>query len=247
MASKSVRDGCFVQPPPILSDISDPEDGAAPDGRRKRRKREANVYDAVAGRVTSTLPLDDDASDSDAASTRHRRPARGDQHRDPTLAPEEVLFRRIGAPVRFAEKDIYHAHEALPHGGRDVLPDSDLVRAVHSYTSHFYAALAARQRRGDSGPRGSQGRESRRADRGVVDEQSMDETALLAFGILLEEAGREVLGKRGDLVFTEGVEVDGNGEPRENDVGLGPIGFNEARRWRRQPPQRASKSSQETL
>lgn len=38
-----------------------------------------------------------------------------------------------------------------------------------------------------------------------VDERSMDETALLAFGILLEEASREVLGQRGDLVFTEGV------------------------------------------
>ncbi len=31
----------------------------------------------------------------------------------------------------------------------------------------------------------------------------MDETALLAFGILLEEASREALGTRGDLVFTE--------------------------------------------
>ncbi|RYP15667.1 hypothetical protein DL765_005561 [Monosporascus sp. GIB2] len=247
MAPKSVRDGCFVQTPSVLSDISDPEAGAAADGRRKRRKREANLYDAVAGRVTSTLPLDDDISDSDAPSTRHRRPARGDQHRDPTLAPEEVLFRRIGAPVRFAEKDIYHAHEALPHSGRDVLPDSDMVKAVHSYASHFYAALAAQRRRSDSGPRGSQGRESRRAERGVVDEQSMDETALLAFGILLEEAGREILGKRGDLVFTEGVEVDGNGEPREDDVGLGRIGFDEARRWRRQRPQRAPKSNQETI
>ncbi|RYP66368.1 hypothetical protein DL770_008809 [Monosporascus sp. CRB-9-2] len=247
MASPSVRDEFTVQLPPVLFDISDPEAEAAADGRRKRRKREANVYDAVAGRVTSTLPLDDDVSDSDAASTRHRRPARGNQHRDPTLAPEEVLFRRIGAPVRFAEKDIYHAHEALPHGGRDVLPDSDMVKAAHSYSSHFYAALAARRRRSDSGPRGSQGRESKREERGVVDEQSMDETALLALGILLEEAGREILGKRGDLVFTEGVEVDGNGEPREDDLGLGPIAFNEARRWRRQRPQRAFKSNQETI
>ncbi|RYP64922.1 hypothetical protein DL771_008554 [Monosporascus sp. 5C6A] len=247
MASKSVRDGRFVQPPPVLSDISDPEAGAAADGRRKRRKREANVYDAVAGRVTSTLPLDDDISDSDTAPTRHRRPARGDQHRDPTLAPEEVLFRRIGAPVRFAEKDIYHAHEALPHGGRDVLPDSDMVKAIHSYASHFYAALAARRRRSDSGSRDSQGCESRREERGVDDEQTMDETALLAFGILLEEAGREILGTRGDLVFTEGEEVDRNGEPTEDDVGLGRIGFNEARRWRRQRPQRASKSNRETI
>ena len=41
---------------------------------------------------------------------------------------------------------------------------------------------------------------------GFVDERSMDETALLAFGVLLEEAGRKTLGKRGDLVFVEGEE-----------------------------------------
>ena len=35
----------------------------------------------------------------------------------------------------------------------------------------------------------------------------MDETALLAFGILLEESGREILGRTGDLVFTEGEEI----------------------------------------
>ncbi|KAM7213878.1 hypothetical protein V8F06_010756 [Rhypophila decipiens] len=43
-----------------------------------------------------------------------------------------------------------------------------------------------------------------------LDERSMDETALLAFAILLEEAGRSSLGKTGDLVFveTEGEEFD---------------------------------------
>jgi hypothetical protein len=35
----------------------------------------------------------------------------------------------------------------------------------------------------------------------------MDETALLALGILMEEATRDVLGQTGDLVFTEGEEV----------------------------------------
>lgn len=44
----------------------------------------------------------------------------------------------------------------------------------------------------------------------------MDETALLALGILLEETGREVLGRRGDLVFTEGVEVDRDAEPGDD-------------------------------
>ena len=36
----------------------------------------------------------------------------------------------------------------------------------------------------------------------------MDETALLAMGILLEEAAKEILGESGDLVFVEGDEVD---------------------------------------
>jgi len=34
----------------------------------------------------------------------------------------------------------------------------------------------------------------------------MDESALIAFGILIEESAREILGQTGDLVFTEGEE-----------------------------------------
>ncbi len=223
--------------------------------------------------MTSTLPLDDDDDDDDRSSDPDAAATHRSRRRDPTLAPEEVLFRRVGAPVRFAEKDIYHAHEALPDGGRDVLPDSDMVKAVHGYASHFYAGLAARRRGGDGdgdgdgdeeAVRGSEGHEGRRGGRqrrrrrrrrgkeggegkevvgeeeeeeeeeesGNVDEQSMDETALLAFGILLEEAGREVLGRRGDLVFTEGVQVDEGGGPI--DGGVGPVGFRDASRWRQQ-------------
>jgi hypothetical protein len=36
---------------------------------------------------------------------------------------------------------------------------------------------------------------------------SMDETALMALGILMEEAARDTLGQTGDLVFTEGEDV----------------------------------------
>ncbi|KAI0386821.1 hypothetical protein F5Y04DRAFT_242447 [Hypomontagnella monticulosa] len=207
MASRSARERRFVSPPGTAGDAT--ETGTEPDvlegGRRKRRKRDANVYDAVAGRVTSTLPLDD-GSGSEEAPSHHFRPSR-DRRRDPTLAPEEVLFRRVGAPVRFAEKDIYQAHEDLRDGGRGVLPDSDMVKALHSYASHFYAALARR---------GSGGAAARN-----IDERSMDETALLAFGILVEEAGREVLGRSGDLVFTEGAQIERKGgqeqEEEENE------------------------------
>lgn len=41
----------------------------------------------------------------------------------------------------------------------------------------------------------------------------MDETALLALGILMEEVCRDSLGKSGDLVFTEG-EVHGKDDAK---------------------------------
>lgn len=123
------------------------------------------------------------------------------------MAPDEVLFRRRAAPQRYAEHDIYFSHRHdLPQGGRGVLPDSDLLKAVHAYSSAYYAA----HRRIAGGEDGED-----------IDERSMDETALLAFGILLEEAGREVLGKRGDLVFTEAAEPeDDTDELAESSAGI---------------------------
>jgi hypothetical protein len=129
--------------------------------------------------------------------------SRGAQLRDAVLAPEDVLFRRAGAPMRYAEKDIYHAHEVLPHGGQGVLPDSDMLKAIHSYVAQFYAALAERN---------TGGRDTGKL-RGTIDDRSMDETALLALGILLEEGSREMLGRRGDLVFTEGAPAGQDGRP----------------------------------
>lgn len=125
--------------------------------------------------------------------------------KDTPLAPEEVLFRRKGAPQRYEEHDIYFAHARdLP--GRAALPDSDLLKAVHAYSSHYYGAL----KRSEGGK--------------AVDERSLDETALLAFGILIEEAGREVLGRRGDLVFTEGAEPEEKGKGEGDSVGIA-IGY----------------------
>jgi len=85
---------------------------------------------------------------------------------------------------------------------------------VHGYAAGFYEAAGLdKNRRSDLvGGR-------------LVDERTMDETALLAFGVLLEEAAREALGKDGDLVFTEGVTADGNAEDEPEDGidrGMGP-------------------------
>jgi hypothetical protein len=143
------------------------------------------------GRVTLNLAL----SDSETASGRSKRrlsaTAGRYTSRNPKLAPEEALFRRKNAPIRYAEQDIYWANEDLPDAGCRQLPDASLLKSVHGYASRFYEAAAARL-----GPRCVVGTR-------IIDERSMDETALLAFGILLEEAGREALGKAGDLVFTE--------------------------------------------
>lgn len=150
---------------------------------------------STTGRVSLKFSKDSAASGSLKTSSGHHQLA------DPVLAPDEVLFSRKNAPQRYSEKDIYFANESLPDGGRDVLPDSDTLKAVHGYVSHFYEALGQRH----DGP--GRGRTTN------VDERSMDESALLAFGILLEEAARESLGKNGDLVFTEGVDDDeGNAE-----------------------------------
>lgn len=169
----------------------------------------ANTHLSPSGRVTlDSVRLVDDIID-DTASPRTPTAARPPRLRAsgttaaPALAPEEALFRPESAPDRYAEQDVYMAHE------RDapVLPDSDMLKAVHLYASSYYDALR----------RGPGARTAR--TRARVDENSMDETALLAFGILLEEAGRDVLGRRGHLVFTEAQEDENDNTLPEGDDG----------------------------
>ncbi|KAF3171922.1 hypothetical protein TWF225_009029 [Orbilia oligospora] len=61
------------------------------------------------------------------------------------------------------------------------LPDSDLLKAVHRYASEFFDA------------KGWDG----------VMARSLDESALLAIGVILEEYCREMVGKDGGMVFAE--------------------------------------------
>lgn len=95
-------------------------------------------------------------------------------------APEEVLLRRVNAPTHLPH-DFYRADERL--GPDQRLPDSDLLNAIHAYVSDYYFCTS-----GDHGRR---------------DFRSLDETALLAMGILLEEAAAEELGENGDNVLLE--------------------------------------------
>ncbi|KAI9744000.1 MAG: hypothetical protein M1818_002734 [Claussenomyces sp. TS43310] len=142
-----------------------------------RTRREATLYDAVAGRISAHGFITEEpivASTRDTASSSLA-----------AVGPESVLFRRKHAPVRYQEADFYFANDALPPRA---LPDSDLLKALHGYTSDFYSRVATEERsRGDW--------------------RSLDETALLAMGILMEEMCRDALGDTGDLVFTEAEEV----------------------------------------
>ncbi|KAF3934116.1 hypothetical protein ABW19_dt0209501 [Dactylella cylindrospora] len=60
-------------------------------------------------------------------------------------------------------------------------PDSDLLKAVHAYTADFFRAKGWE----------------------AVGTRMLDEEALVAVGLLLEEWCREAVGKQGDLVFLE--------------------------------------------
>lgn len=96
------------------------------------------------------------------------------------IAPEEVLASRSMISNNLIEQE-YDASAALPESQK--LPDSGMLRAIHAYVSDFYASSTE--------------------DGGTFDFRSLDETALIAIGILLEEAVKETLGQNGDMVFVE--------------------------------------------
>ena len=114
------------------------------------------------------------------------------------LPPDVVLFRRKNAPTRYAEKDFYFANEHLKPG---LLPDSDLLKAIHSYAADFYTSDCY-----GIGKRGNK------------NWKSMDGTALIAMGILMEENIKQAVGKSGFLALLEGEEcpedwISDEGEP----------------------------------
>lgn len=138
---------------------------------KKQKRSKVTVYDAVAGRAGYEGFL------TDLAPPKHRDTVSSTTKAVP---PEEVLFRRKGAPVRYEEDDVYFADRHLRPEQR--LPDSDLLKDLHAYAADYYGTIA-----------GDQGNDFR----------SLDETALLALGILVEEAARAALGETGHLALAE--------------------------------------------
>ncbi|KAI9809736.1 MAG: hypothetical protein M1825_000169 [Sarcosagium campestre] len=163
-----------------------------PQSQRDRKRRRATIFDAIAGRLTRQqilTPHDNSAVIIDTVS-RHGRP----------IAPDEALARFKNAPDRFEDAGYcYFAHERLAQpsdpsvstASLNKLPDSDMLKAVHSYASDFYARAEHDTKDYDWG--------------------SLDETALLAVGVLLEEMAREEVAGTADLVLVE-PEEDGKGK-----------------------------------
>ncbi|RMZ75969.1 hypothetical protein DV737_g5049, partial [Chaetothyriales sp. CBS 132003] len=142
---------------------------------RNPKRRTATLFDAVAGRIGVNGFL----TEEQLASSRSI-----------PLAPEEVLLRSIKAPP-YVPDQAYSAECRL--SDRDRLPDSDMLKCIHTYAADFYARSTG--------------------DKGKHDFKSLDETALIALGILVEEAARETLGQNGDMALVEPAGLDDDGAP----------------------------------
>ncbi|KIW17553.1 hypothetical protein PV08_04747 [Exophiala spinifera] len=130
-----------------------------------RSRRRASLYDVVAGRVGRN-----------GFFTREEQQL---SNMAP-VGPEEHLLRHGRVPVK-ALLEVRDPGADL--AAADQLPDSDMLKAIHTYASDFYSAATSNS--------------------GAYDFRSLDETALIATGILLEEAVKEALGENGDMVFVE--------------------------------------------
>jgi hypothetical protein len=126
--------------------------------------RRVTLYDAVAGRAGPNGFLSPEQRQSDTVLPQ---------------APEAVLLSRSAIPLDWMS-EAYNASEELPRA--TTLPESEMLKAIHTYAADFYSADA---------------------EEGRYDCRSLDETALIAVGILLEEAVKEALGENGDMVLVE--------------------------------------------
>jgi hypothetical protein len=105
--------------------------------------------------------------------------------------PNEVLQHLPEAPKGDQFDDAYYSWPSeLPRELR--LPDSDLLKALHTYASDYYG-------------------HAENATRSLT---SMDGTALIASAVLLEELVAESLSKSGDLVFCEAKGEDNGALPK---------------------------------
>ncbi|KAG0129135.1 hypothetical protein HOY82DRAFT_611093 [Tuber indicum] len=151
--------GQMILPP---ASAAEPKSTKGKSAKPPIKKPNATVYDAVASRVNYAGMIN--AGYEDKHGEFRRRSMRA-------VPADEVLARRKNAP------------EVIPYGEgvERMLPDTDLLIAIHQYASDFYGANGM----------------------GPASYRSMDETALLGIGVLLEESVRTCLGKEGELALID--------------------------------------------
>ncbi|CRG90167.1 hypothetical protein PISL3812_07210 [Talaromyces islandicus] len=169
--SLALSQGSFLQPPNLSKDRVS---RASTDDESEilHRGRGATLQDSFAGRINQNRFI----GRPYASRWRH--------HLSSSNAP-------LSSRNFLSSKDRLEDTEDENFGSKDVdsvspnirLPESDLLEAIHTYSSHFYANAVDNQRSNDFA--------------------SMDETALIAMGILLEELANHSLGETGDLVLVE--------------------------------------------
>lgn len=131
-------------------------------GRQQQRRKPATLYDFVTDTSWHTGLFDNEkdrrVTDSSTKALLARR-----------LNSVQNSLEQVARQERSSGTPVEH------------LPDSDLLKDIHTYASDFYSSIS----------------------QATHDYGSFDETALLALGILLEESCKEALGSTGDMVFTE--------------------------------------------
>jgi hypothetical protein len=103
----------------------------------------------------------------------------------PVFHPEEILLSHPQAPqLLHDDPDPIYERWTRNLPSQLTLPDSDLLQALHAYASDYYSVNAG----------------------GDIAFGSMDGTALIAMGMLLEEMSVEAMGETGHLALLESVE-----------------------------------------
>ncbi|KAI5849988.1 hypothetical protein BZA05DRAFT_65512 [Tricharina praecox] len=148
-------------------------------------RRQATVYDVVASRVNYAgfikprrrAPTHTTRNNTHAHPHSHSHShshSREQEYRSAVARPaDEVLSRRLRAPA-----DLSQLQDDGAEGGA---PDDELLLAVHQYAADFYDAHGMAE----------------------VSCRSLDETALIAIGLLLENTIDDLLGAGGHRVLVD--------------------------------------------
>ncbi|CAN6597556.1 hypothetical protein TRVA0_001S04456 [Trichomonascus vanleenenianus] len=174
--------------------------------RKKNRNslRRRTVYDAVAGRLRRsdagngygfTGPwLNEEANIEDEQIMAGVTNAfSGTKLHHAAVAPDDLLLH-----LNAKRSELANGDEAIPVIDHKDLPDSELLKALHYYAAEYY--------RHTGRPRGF---------------RSMDETALIALGVLVEEKIKEELGPNGHLCYAKSGDhiYDTESEEEEEEEG----------------------------